>query len=37
MAGKLVNHVGINGSEVADGFSVFQRRSCLVLQGTMSL
>ena len=27
LAGKVVNHVGIYGSEVAEGFSVFQLRS----------
>ena len=26
--GQVVNHVGLNGSKVAEGCSVFQRRSC---------
>ena len=28
LAGDVVNHVGIYGSKVAEGFSAFQRRSC---------
>ena len=28
LAGKMVDHIGIYGSKVAEGLSAFQRRSC---------
>ena len=28
LVGEVYNHVGINGSKMAEGFSAFQRRSC---------
>ena len=28
LAGEMVDHIGIYGSKVAEGFSAFQRRSC---------
>ena len=30
LVGEMDNHVGTYGSKVADGFSAFQRRSCLI-------
>ena len=29
LVGEMVNRIGIYGSKVADGFSAFQRRSCI--------
>ena len=34
LVGKMNNHVGIYGSKVAEGFSAFQRRSCLSFVST---
>ena len=31
LAGKIVDHIGIYGSKVAEGLSAFQRRSCYSL------
>ena len=28
LVGEVVNHVGLYGSKVAEGYSAFQRRSC---------
>ena len=30
LAGEMVDHIGIYGSKVAEGLSVFQRRSCYI-------
>ena len=32
LVGKVVNHVGLYGSKVAEGCSAFQRRSCLLVK-----
>ena len=32
LVGEVDNHVAIDGSKVAEGFSLFQRRSCLLIR-----